>query len=93
MTSSDNIQDAEIVPTTVGQYVRSKFGYWAKRYVGMFSVSAPAIAAIHISRDGFAWWKVAASFGAWAIACTGACLIILAVLTIGGWWHTRRYRH
>ncbi|KRG42333.1 hypothetical protein ARC78_09370 [Stenotrophomonas pictorum JCM 9942] len=34
-TNGQDIQDAEIVPTTVGQYVRGKFGYWARRYVGM----------------------------------------------------------
>ncbi len=93
MVTPAPIQDAEIVPTTVGQYVRAKFGYWARRYVGMISISAPVIAATQgrIYNNLSDW--ILPAIGAWALACGVAMLVILLTLSVGGWWHTRRYRH
>ena len=87
------IQDAEIVPTTVGQYVRGKFGYWAKRYVGMITLGIPVIAAVQMRNYGFEWWRVGATAGAWVLCSAAALLVIALALTAGGWWHTRRYRN
>ncbi len=92
-TARDNIQDAEIVPTTVGQYVRAKFGYWAKRWVGIISLGIPVHLAIQSRTYGFEWWHIWSGLGAWAFACAVALLAILLTLSAGGWWHTRRYRH
>ena len=94
MTSSkQDIQDAEIVPTTIGQYVHGKFGYWARRYVGMIALTAVVVAPIQMRNYGFEWWRVWAALGGWAICTTIALVVILLTLTAGGWWHTRRYRN
>lgn len=92
-TRDQDIQDAEIVPTTIGQYVRGKFGYWAKRYVGMITLGLPALVAIKIkSHDGNTGEWMLAGLAAWAIACASALIVIALVLSAGGWWHTRRFR-
>lgn len=93
MSAQRDIQDAEIVPTTIGQYVRTKFGYWAKRYVGMISLGLPALIAIKISSHGgnTGEW-ILAGLAAWAIACATALVVIALALSAGGWWHTRRFR-
>lgn len=92
-TARDNIQDAEIVPTTVGQYVRAKFGYWARRYVGMISIGVPVYAATQARVYGNAADRILPTIGVWALCCVTALLVILLTLSVGGWWHTRRYRH
>lgn len=91
-TRDQDIQDAEIVPTTIWQYVRAKFGYWAARWVGIISIGIPIQLAIQSRIYGFEWWHIWSGIGAWAFACSVALLAILLTLTAGGWWHTRRYR-
>lgn len=91
-TRDQDIQDAEIVPTTIGQYVRAKFGYWAARWVGIISIGVPVIAATRARTYGNAADWVLPTIGAWAICCAIAVLAIVLALTAGGWWHTRRYR-
>ena len=92
-TTSKDIQDAEIVPTTTGQYVRGKFGYWAKRYVGMITLGIPVLAATRASTFGSASEWILPAIGAWALCSATALLVILLTLAAGGWWHTRRYRN
>ncbi|MCH1908004.1 hypothetical protein MKP15_04350 [Stenotrophomonas sp. Y6] len=93
MVTPAPIQDAEIVPTTVGQYVQAKFGYWARRWVGIISIGVPAMAAVRMRTYGNAADWILPAIGAWALCCVAALLVILLTLSVGGWWHTRRYRH
>lgn len=88
-----SFQDAEIVPTTIGQYVRGKFGYWARRWVGIISLGIPIQLAVQTRHAGFQLWHLWSGLGAWAFACAVALAAILLTLTAGGWWHTRRYRN
>ncbi len=90
MNFEPDIQDAEIAPTTVGQYVRGKFGYWAKRYVGIITLIAPIATATQARAHGdLAGW-IAPALAAWALACALSLLVILMALAVGGWWQLRR---
>jgi len=88
--SKQDIQDTEIVPTTVGQYVRSKYGYWATRWIGIISICVPVIAATRARTYGNTADWVLPTIGAWAICSAIAVLTTALALTAGGWCHTRR---
>lgn len=76
--------------TTVSTYVKARFAKWAKRYVGIISLSAPTLTAIRMSQQGFSGEMLAAGAVAWAVAVSFALVVILASLTVGGLWQARK---
>lgn len=71
---------------TVWEYVRAEFWRLGRYIAGMMVLSAPIFLAIRIKDHGFSWALVAAAAGGLAFACALACIALLLILPVAGWW-------
>lgn len=72
--------------TTVGSYVRAEFSRLGRYIVGGMALMAPALVGVRINQYGFSWKLLIGGVGGLALACALACMALLIILPIAGWW-------
>lgn len=71
---------------TVGRYVRAEFTRLAKYIMGGMALMAPALMGVRLNQYGFSWKLLIGGIAGLAVACALACIALLIILPIAGWW-------
>lgn len=88
MTDTRSLHAPSTLPPkmTVGSYVRVEFARLAKYIMGGMVLMAPALIGVRINQYGFSWKLLLGGIGGLALACALACIALLIILPIAGWW-------
>lgn len=71
---------------SVESYVRGEFVRLSKYIMGGMALMAPALIGVRINQYGFSWKLMIGGIGGLALACALACIALLIILPIAGWW-------